>query len=300
MQCLLQVVSGPFTGRRIEVPAGSTVRLGRTNKSDHAFPGDTFMSGRHCEVECQADRCVVRDLGSSNGTWVNGIRVPQALLRECDRLGLGQTVFAVSFPAAEAGAGAAPGAAAGASGAGGASGVPEPRKRLIQFLSSQPEPLFAVLDAAQDPMVLGNVRAFGDLHQSLYEGKQAQELADFAPYLVQVPANSQILEKAAEAWGSNWGIFLTCGLSFDEVRAHLRQFLEVKTEDGRELMFRFYDPRILRAFLPACTPEETTALFGPVRSFLTEAEEPDSLLKFTPGPKGAVKEAISLAPPKKS
>jgi hypothetical protein len=298
MPCLLEVIGGPCAGRRIEVPVGAVVCLGRTAKADQAFPEDTFMSGRHCEVECRTDRCLVRDLGSSNGTWVNGIRVPQALLREGDRLGLGQTLFAVSFPAAAttaagAGAAAAPGAAAAQE------GLPEPRKRLIQFLSSQPEPLFAVLDAAQDPMVLAVVRAFGDLNKSLYEGKQAQELADFAPYLVQAPPYSQFLEKVAEAWGGNWGIFLTCRLSFDEVRAHLRQFLKVKTEDDKDLLFRFYDPRILRAFLPVCTPEEAATLFGPVSCFLVEAEEPDCVLKLTRGVKGVVKEPVPMLPPKK-
>jgi hypothetical protein len=39
----LLVVRGPYVGRQIQVSAGKIVRIGRTNRSDQAFPDDTYL-----------------------------------------------------------------------------------------------------------------------------------------------------------------------------------------------------------------------------------------------------------------
>ena len=44
--------------------------------------------------------------------------------------------------------------------------------------------------------------------------------------------------------------------------------------------FRFYDPRILRAFLPACTSDELRSFFGPVQRFYSPTGGNDGLLAF--------------------
>jgi len=68
----------------------------------------------------------------------------------------------------------------------------------------------------------------------------------------------------------------------------------VKTEAGQEMYFRFYDPRVLRAFLPVCTPQEAKEFFGPVRSFLVEARHGATLLRFSPEPDGVKRDRVSL------
>lgn len=40
------------------------------------------------------------------------------------------------------------------------------------------------------------------------------------------------------------------------------------------IYFRFYDPRVLRRFLPVCTPDQLYAFFGPIDYFLFEDEDP--------------------------
>jgi hypothetical protein len=160
---------------------------------------------------------------------------------------------------------------------------------LLQMLCGLAEPLFALLDAARDPRVLQVLRLSGEHHQSLYEGTKGEELADFAPYLVEVSPDSPLLETMVrEGWGQSWGVYLTCPQPFAEVRKHFRRFLLVKSEeDGRTLYFRFYDPRVLRIFLPTCTPAEAVEFFGPIREFLMEAADPATLIRFTPGERGA-------------
>jgi hypothetical protein len=47
----------------------------------------------------------------------------------------------------------------------------------------------------------------------------------------------------------------------------------VEAEDAREKMyFRYYDPRVLRAFLPMATPRQRSELFGDLSLFLYEDE----------------------------
>lgn len=122
----------------------------------------------------------------------------------------------------------------------------------------------------------------GERYQSLYEGLSAQVLADAAPYLVALRADSDLLRYLAfRAWGQSWAVFLTCRSEFDELRKHLRQFLKVKLDTGMEVYFRFYDPRVLRLFLPTSSGDDCVVFFGPVTRFLTEDESSKMVLEFT-------------------
>ena len=47
------------------------------------------------------------------------------------------------------------------------------------------------------------------------------------------------------------------------------------------MYFRYYDPRVLRVFLPTSNTEELTAIFGPVSCFLVESEDPGRCIEFT-------------------
>ena len=166
---------------------------------------------------------------------------------------------------------------------------------LLEFLRNQDVPLFALLDAARDPQVLALLSVSEEEHQSLYEGSQGEELAAFAPYLVRLPRESALLERLASAgWGQSWGVYLTSDRPFDKLRRYLRQFLLVKLADGREAYFRFYDPRVLRLFLPTCSPAETERFFGAVERFLVEAEQPTTLLSFAASAEGVKQETLPL------
>ena len=65
------------------------------------------------------------------------------------------------------------------------------------------------------------------------------------------------------------------------LRDHFREFHMVELPDQRSVIFRYYDPRVLASFLPACNAEELAAFFGPVQSFVAEAETPDAGVKFS-------------------
>jgi pSer/pThr/pTyr-binding forkhead associated (FHA) protein len=81
------------------VPVGETfdagpvpVTLGRSNENTIPLDGDEFASGHHARIESQRDGVWILDLGSTNGTFVNGERVEgRRLLHRGDLLQIGDT-----------------------------------------------------------------------------------------------------------------------------------------------------------------------------------------------------------------
>jgi hypothetical protein len=46
------------------------------------------------------------------------------------------------------------------------------------------------------------------------------------------------------------------------------------------MVFRYYDPRVLRVYLPTCVTAELRTVFGPIECFWTESESPEYMLDF--------------------
>ena len=170
------------------------------------------------------------------------------------------------------------------------------KERLVEHFRQLQEPLFAILDAARDPLVLALLIQSDHQYESLYEGPKGGTLAAVAPYLVQLPSDSLLFETLIEkGWGESWGVYLTCDKPFKDVRKHFRHFLMVTADAGKKVYFRFYDPRVLRVFLPTCLPDEAEQFFGPIDSFYFEDDKPKNVLRFATRQKGS-KESVRLAP----
>ncbi|MCC2670097.1 MAG: hypothetical protein K0Q72_2568 [Armatimonadetes bacterium] len=130
--------------------------------------------------------------------------------------------------------------------------------------------LYAILDACDQPLVPEKVWELGEERAvSLYRDEAELEFWDIAPYLVRV--DLELLDWVYEhLWREPWGIFVTSGAGLPVLRTHFRHFLLVKDPDGDEMYFRFYDPRVLPAYLDSCTAEERGVFFGPVEAFAAE------------------------------
>jgi hypothetical protein len=163
---------------------------------------------------------------------------------------------------------------------------------LRAHLDLQPgESLYGVVDAAQDvDFALDAERRFGLPMRMLFKGEAAQYMREVAPYLIPIPLDSEYLDAWAKRWGRNVGILLTSAADPNTVLRHLREIFVVKDEAGQEYFFRFYDPRVLRPYLPVCTAEEIRQFLGPIRVLLVEGSETGSLLRFGPGVEGALQE----------
>ena len=82
----LRVTSPDGLTRTVELQ-GATLILGRARDSDLSFPDDDGLSREHLKLEWNEDRWTVEDLGSKNGTFVDGHRVQgKHVLQPGDRI----------------------------------------------------------------------------------------------------------------------------------------------------------------------------------------------------------------------
>lgn len=102
MRVTLRVLAGPYTGREFTFDQHDTFLIGRADTAHLYLPEDRFFSRHHCLLEIAPPRCFLRDLGSTNGTFVNGQRVPEAFLTSGDRIQGGQTVLEVEVQSEQA------------------------------------------------------------------------------------------------------------------------------------------------------------------------------------------------------
>jgi serine/threonine-protein kinase len=97
MKVILSVTAGPFQGRRFTFEGHDTFLVGRVNDAHLQLPyDDPYFSRRHFVLEINPPRCRLLDLGSRNGTFVNGQQVSVAEIRHGDVIKAGHTVFEVS------------------------------------------------------------------------------------------------------------------------------------------------------------------------------------------------------------
>lgn len=95
-----EVTHGPLSGRVIEIQPGRW-KLGRAPREEPGFSvvavPDPGMSRDHFALEAGVAAVVMRDLGSTNGTHVNGTRVERRILEPGDTLQAGGSTFRVSL-----------------------------------------------------------------------------------------------------------------------------------------------------------------------------------------------------------
>jgi pSer/pThr/pTyr-binding forkhead associated (FHA) protein len=89
----LVVIDGPAVGHRYSV--GSTEAIAGREGPDIALSADNTASRRHASFRTVGDGVMVRDLGSTNGTIVNGVRVQEMSLRPGDLVRIGATTLRV-------------------------------------------------------------------------------------------------------------------------------------------------------------------------------------------------------------
>jgi hypothetical protein len=302
MLVILEATAGPIAGRKIEIRAGTILRIGRTPKSDYAVGEDSYLSSQHFAVECDGAQCRVRDLGSSNGTFVNGERISDIVVREGDSIVAGGSTFAIHLDMSAAQS--APAAA------GRFDTVP-----TVTFTPRRPEPaapvvtgevrlewpgfsraqsallsalfqdelyIHAVLDASRDSRIPAFLDASGESYAALDpEGK-------VPAYLVRLPRDSRLLDVLIkDGWNHGWGFYFAAGTDFNQLCEHWRHYVILRTLDGRALTFRFWDPRVLRALVPMMSPQEAADFFGPVHRLVVESEKTEIALEIALTPRGS-------------
>ena len=89
-KCQLVIIEGP--GEKIKHELGKTkiLRIGKKEDNDIVIK-DNSVSRNHFEIETTVDSYLLRDLNSTNGTYINGIRVKEAFLSPGDIITMGKT-----------------------------------------------------------------------------------------------------------------------------------------------------------------------------------------------------------------
>ncbi|HTW57165.1 MAG TPA: DUF4123 domain-containing protein [Terriglobales bacterium] len=156
--------------------------------------------------------------------------------------------------------------------------------------------LFALMDSTDQILIPHKAKLLGGSKAiSLFTGTAKEQYWQVAPYLFHV--DPELLRwMVAKLWKEPWGIFALSKAGFEDLRLHFKKFLLAQLPDGKVWFFRYYDPRILKTYLPVCQPWELEKFFGPVRAFAVaggEEEKPMIVqgLKNSLRPPGAGGEA---------
>lgn len=154
--------------------------------------------------------------------------------------------------------------------------------------------VYAVLDGARDDQIEPMARASKLSYDCLYNEPLTDNLRAAAPYLIELRADAsftrQLLQKG---WGRSWGVFLITYPSeysadfppkyLATVRHSCRTINTVLGPSGQKLLFRYYDPRVMRTYLPTCNHDDLKTVFGSVKEIMIEGESGESMHHFTYG-----------------
>lgn len=141
--------------------------------------------------------------------------------------------------------------------------------------------IYAILDTARDEVIYAKMVVSDIESVCLYEGEEARQLEDVAPYLIRLHREDVFTEWLFnKGWGNSWGIFLKSSASMEELVRHFRKLLVVQDEEGTVMNFRYYDPRVLRVYLPTCNEGELGYVFGAVERYVIERLEGNEVVEF--------------------
>lgn len=88
----LRFISGKYQGGEFPLEEGQEVVIGRSSELDMVLV-EEMVSRRHARIELRDSTVTIEDLGSTNGTFVNGEKIQRAMLREGDRVLIGTSIL---------------------------------------------------------------------------------------------------------------------------------------------------------------------------------------------------------------
>jgi pSer/pThr/pTyr-binding forkhead associated (FHA) protein len=89
---VLRFISGKYQGGEFPVTADKSIVVGRSSDLDMVLVED-MVSRKHARIAMQSDQIWIEDLGSTNGTFVNGEKIKRARLKEGDRVLIGTSIL---------------------------------------------------------------------------------------------------------------------------------------------------------------------------------------------------------------
>ncbi|MCX5655490.1 MAG: ATP-binding protein [Planctomycetota bacterium] len=191
----LVVVRGPDHGKAFDINGNSLV-IGRDPSADVPLR-DPGISRHHARLELRDDHYVLKDLGSANGTFVNGVRVSESSLQAGDQIRIGNTILAM--------------------------GVPAPDSALVEHRGL---PIRVDTEGKVDSSIMATTAASGDPHLAFAGG---ENLAEMRASLVGLAALYRIGEMLAHDYDIDHLLAGVMDMIFDVVDAD-RGFILLRDE----------------------------------------------------------------------
>jgi pSer/pThr/pTyr-binding forkhead associated (FHA) protein len=98
----LRFISGKYQGGEFPLEPGREVVVGRSSDLDMVLV-EEMVSRKHARIELKDGAITIEDLGSTNGTFVNGERIVKAPLKEGDRVLIGSNILKVVHSSGDVG-----------------------------------------------------------------------------------------------------------------------------------------------------------------------------------------------------
>src|SRR5687767_11582865 len=103
MRLALRFISGKYQGGEFPIEENRAIIVGRSSDLDMVLV-EEMVSRKHAKIEMREGAIQIEDLGSTNGTFVNGERIVKSRLKEGDRVLIGSNILKVISTFSEEGA----------------------------------------------------------------------------------------------------------------------------------------------------------------------------------------------------
>lgn len=143
--------------------------------------------------------------------------------------------------------------------------------------------LYGVLDCARAPEMYEHVaRLEPESADCLFEGRLDSRVKQASPFLVELsPSDPLSRTWRGSGWGHSWGILISSSANLPTLRRRLRHFTLARLPDGSgPMLFRFWDPRVFRAYLPTVEPADLPGWFEGVDRYIVETEDGRGSLRY--------------------
>ena len=122
--------------------------------------------------------------------------------------------------------------------------------------------IYAVIDGAACPELRFKIYDWEPQSVCLWSGALEPDIQEVAPYMVLLDRESTFTDwLISQGWNNNWNIFIQSTLDFKAFKKQIRKLLRVKSPEGKNMVFRFYDPRVLDVFLASIESTQKEEFF---------------------------------------
>ncbi len=144
--------------------------------------------------------------------------------------------------------------------------------------------LYGVLDCAVEPQLYEHAaRLEPQSSACLFEGRLHAQVRAASPYLVELATDDPLSRLwRGEGWGRSWGMLVSSTADLSTVRRRLRHFTQARLPRGEgPVLFRFWDPRVFRVYLPLVEPDMLGEWFKDIDRYIVETEDGQGSLRYT-------------------